>query len=202
VRSRSATLRGFILAIMGIAAGLPMSAWACSCLAEPGTHQQQVQAALSAADAVLVVKIRQVKQTLDNSYPDWPVTHETVQFVVLEVLKGRDRVFVGQPLVTFSKVANGLCALSARNDPPWITDLDDTPVAFSDTWLIYVSEPEPFDLSSCTRSLPLTIVNAQQDLALLRQLMDRVPAQRPRWEKAAFADPPGLLAPSLEDRPR
>lgn len=178
---------------------------ACSCALFNGTEQQQVQKSLNAADLVLVAKIRRVAQTTSFEYPDWPVVTEETQLVVLEVLKGSDNYFAGQPLVSRTQVARGMCGLSIRNDPGWMMEIQgeaEIPVAFTDTWLIYAYGTEPIQLSMCMRSLPLNIVNAQRDLELLRQLLDKVPQHRPRWENAAFAYPPASARGHWEDEKR
>lgn len=174
-------------------------ALACSCGMYQGTYQQQVQQALNSADFVFVAKIRDVKHYINEEYANWPVTEEYVRFVILEVLKGRDHYFAGQPLSIRSQVAPGLCGIAARNDPAWMMDLrgegeDEVPTAFSDTWLIYAYGVEPFDLSMCTRSLPLNIRDAQKDVDMLRQLLDRAPPRRPAWETAAYQAAPGTGA--------
>lgn len=185
-------MRKILLAVLAFAALLSTApAQACSCGMYGGTHQQQVQRALNDAAAVLVVKIRHVNQFTDTNAEGWSPLTEDVQFVVLEVLKGRDDFRRGQPVATRSTISPGACGIPARNEPGWMMEISgdtEIPTRFSDTWLIYVYGAEPFSLSMCTRSLPLNIRNAQEDLETLRQLLDKVPPKRPRWEQAAFAE--------------
>jgi hypothetical protein len=177
-----------VITLAVVVVGLQSPVQACSCALYRGSEEEQARQSFDSAEAVLVAKIREVSQTVDTTYPDSPVTTEVVRFVVLEVLKGHNEFSAGQPLVTRSTVSRGACGVPARNEPGWIMDVQnglDVPIRFSDTWLIYAHGMEPLQLSMCTRSLPLNIVNAQRDLAYLRRLLGREPSRPPRWEAGA-----------------
>ena len=171
------------------------SAFACSCPPKRESSLGVVQQALNEAEWVFVAKIREVRQY--DHKPDGPAGNpdpryfsltEEVRFVVLEVFKGD--LFVGQPVLIRQEIARGLCAMSARNDPLWIEEIVSPevsiPASISDTWLIYSSGPEPFDLNSCARTTPVNFLGAKQDLEFLRELQKKV-----RWK-----------SPTVSHRPR
>lgn len=96
-------------------------------------------------------------------------------FVVIEVLKGD--VAPGQRIRIRSFVGPGDRGRSARNDPPWIEEIEASgesskPLAVSREWLIYGYGTEPYERSHCDRSSPLNVLGAS-DLAHLRRRLGR-----------------------------
>ena len=78
---------------------------------------------------------------------------EDAWFVVVETLKGPH--LVGETIHTRTAFIPGPCGTNVRNDPPWIWEADDSrsaedlrPVAVSDTWLIFGSDEQPYDIQA------------------------------------------------------
>jgi hypothetical protein len=84
-------------------------------------------------------------------------------------------------------IGSGACAVSSTNDPVWIENVlkaaegDDDgviePAKFSKEWLIYSDGPGPYELSMCSRTMPLNM-GGDKDLPILREYI-RHPPKRP-----------------------
>lgn len=177
------TVRRRFTVLMMLIAVISPTAFACSCPPKRESNLGVVQEALNDADWVFVAKIREVRQYDHEQHGPAPDPHfisltEEVRFVVLEVFKGD--LFVGQPALIRQELQPGRCAMSARNDPVWIEEIvapeEAMPARISDTWLVYASGPEPFQLDSCARTVPVDFPDAKQDLGFLRELQKKV-----RW---------------------
>jgi hypothetical protein len=156
---------------------------ACSCELHKGTRAEQVLEALNDYGVVFVARLRFSTLTPDKIYPT--MTYEDAQFVVLEVFKGP--LFLGQPILVKGYIGSGACAVSSTNDPVWIEDVlkaaegDDDgviePAKFSKEWLIYSDGRGPYELSMCSRTMPLNM-GGDKDLPILREYI-RHPPKRP-----------------------
>ena len=181
--------RRLVHLVLLIASACP-PALACSCPPRRESNLGVVQEALNDATWVFVAKIRDVKQydveqlgSLENPDPRQVSLTEDVRMVVLEVFKGD--LLVGQPVLIRNPYYAGHCIMTARNDPLWIEEIVapevSMPARISDTWLIYSSRPEPFELDSCTRTVPVDFPEATRDLGYLRELQRKV-----RWIPPTF----------------
>jgi hypothetical protein len=156
---------------------------ACSCELYKGTPREQVQGALDRADAVFVARLRHSVVNPDPLEPR--VLVEDAMFVVLEVIKGD--LFLAQPVHINQMVSGGTCGTSSTNDPPlWMEIIQTTgnpddslemPATFSKEWLIYAHGAEPWELSQCSRSVPMNH-GGDEELKLLRELVQKSDRRR------------------------
>lgn len=146
---------------------------ACSCELDSAAEQAQIKRELEEARVVFVGQLLSFKQT---SVPDAPkYMTEDAEFVISEVLKGD--VVAGQKVRIRSELGPGLCGRSARNDPPWLEQIEQPgepsrPMTVSKEWLIYGHGSEPYELSLCDRSMPLSH-RGSSDLQHLRVLFGK-----------------------------
>lgn len=169
-------MRGF-LRLVGAASILLAifgRAEACSCRRDSADEQAQIKRALEEARAVFVAQLTSVKQTPVPDAPRYVI--EDAEFVVLEVLKGN--VVAGQKVRIRSELGPGPCGRSARNDPSWLDQIEQPgessqPATISKGWLIYGHGSEPYELSRCDRSMPLSH-RGSLDLQYLRVLLGKV----------------------------
>lgn len=140
---------------------------ACSCRVEGGAEDVQIQREFEQAVAVFTARITSIEQNPQSDSSQYIL--EDADFVVLEVLKGDVRP--GQRIEVRSHLGPGPCGRSAQNDPVWLED-ETGPVAISKEWLIYGHEQEPYELSLCDRSMPLSH-RGSSDLAHLRKVFGR-----------------------------
>lgn len=156
---------------------------ACSCALYKGTPLEQVEQALYEADAVFVAKLR---HSVVNPDPEEPLTLvEDAMFVVVEVIKGH--LLLAQPIRIHQMVSAGTCGMSSTNDPPHMIEIiqttgnpDDSiemPVTYSKEWLIYASGAEPWVLSMCGRSAPMSH-GGEEELKMLRELVHKSDKRR------------------------
>lgn len=147
---------------------------ACSCRVDSAAEEVQIKRELDEARVVFVAKLLSVKQT---PVPDAPkYLTEDAEFVVAEVLKGA--IVAGQKVRIRSSLGPGQCGRSARNDPPWLEQIEKSggpvqPAGISKEWLIYGHGSEPYELSLCDRSMPLSH-RGSSDLLFLRALLGKV----------------------------
>lgn len=146
-------------------------AHACSCQAESASEEDLIERELHAARLVVVATVVSTKQTPALDSPNYII--EDAEFVVSEVLKGD--VVAGDKIRTRSHLGPGLCGRSARNIPVWLDEIEATgepakPAVVSEEWLIYGHGTEPFELSLCDRSMPLSH-RGSEDLKRLRALL-------------------------------
>lgn len=160
--------RGAIVVLL--AAVLGGEAVACSCAPPRGSEQEQIAQAYAQSDSVTLAKIEAVTQFPVAENPNYLV--EEVTFRIVEVLKGHH--IVGSTVHTRS-VLGGACGKPAKNNPPWITEMnergEESAVVFSEEWLIYASGSEPYELSLCSRSGPLNLRG--RDVKYLRKQLQR-----------------------------
>ena len=157
-----------------VIAWLPVpKAEACSCVLLKGTQTEQVEQSLAGAGSVFVAKLTRSSVGPDREHRK--VVAETAHFEVLEVFKGPLRV--GQMIRVEQVISAGSCGQSSANDPPWLfqqknPDSVPEPLKISKKWLIYAYGNEPFELSRCTRSAPLS-AGGGDDVKILRALRKR-----------------------------
>lgn len=148
-------------------------AGACSCSLDTVAEGVQIKQELEEARVVFVAELVSVEQT---PVPDAPkYLTEEAEFVVSEVLKGA--IVAGQKVRIRSRLGPGPCGRSARNDPPWLEQIETSggpskPAAISKQWLIYGHGSEPYELSLCDRSMPLSH-RGSSDLLYLRALLGK-----------------------------
>jgi len=145
---RHFTILGVTLASALVAA---VPARACSMPPPPS-----VQEAFAQASAVYLAQVASVKQEPGAS---GSIT-EKVVFRVLVTLKGNKRR--GETLLAETADVGDTCGRSVLNNPAWVEDDDpsshkSTPVKLSDTWVLYLSGREPYDMSS--NSNPINLVD-------------------------------------------
>ena len=147
---------------------------ACACWLDSAAEEVQIKRELEEARVVFVAELLSVKQT---PIPDAPkYLTEDAEFVVSEVLKGG--IVAGQKVRIQSRLGPGPCGRSARNDPPWLEQIETSggpskPAAISKEWLIYGHGSAPYELSLCDRSMPLSH-RGSSDLLYLRALLGKV----------------------------
>jgi hypothetical protein len=151
---------------------IPNQALACSCM-----PMRSVTASYGEATAVFQGKVisRSLEPDRDNKgNPEAGYFVEHAAFVVERAWKGTR---VGQVIRVRSHVGPGVCGISCRNDPPWMLDRPTkkgslgVPAKISDEWLIFAEGQEPFEISMCTRSTPLNIWTAHEDIENLDRLI-------------------------------
>jgi hypothetical protein len=144
---------------------------ACSCSLNSAAEEVQIEHELEQARVVFVAELVRVKQTPEDDAPEYLT--EEAEFVVLEVLKGG--VVLGQKIRVKSRLGPGPCGRTARNDPPWLEEVQTSgapimPAAISKEWLVYGHGSEPYELSLCDRSMPLSH-RGSSELLYLRALL-------------------------------
>lgn len=141
---------------------------ACSCQFDAGAEGAQIQREFNEARVVVVARLLSVRQT---SMPDAPgYLIEDAEFVVSEVLKGD--VAAGHKVRIRSHLGPGPCGRSAQNNPIWLQEPNSGPVGISGEWLIYGHGSEPYELSLCDRSMPISH-RGLSDLQQLRKFLGR-----------------------------
>lgn len=156
-----------------VASGMALSvasaaAVACSC------GKAEIAEALDQATDVVVARLVSATQTPAVEDASGKYVVEYASFDVIETIKGSRRV--AEKIQIRSEIGPGPCGRSARNSPMWLEDASSTPsdapkaVSISDTWLIYGYGREPYELSACSRSLPIELVD-KNELERLRQLV-------------------------------
>lgn len=148
------------LHIVGLASTLLATfgrAEACSCSLDLADEDIQIKHELEEARVVFVAELLSLKQAPAPEAKKYLT--EDAEFVVSEVLKGR--VVVGQKVRIRSRLGPGPCGRSAQDDPPWLEQIETpggptNPAAISRKWLIYGHGSEPYELSLCDRSMPLS----------------------------------------------
>lgn len=164
-------MRAILQLLIAISILLSVSgrAGACSCRSDSSAEAVQIKREFDNARVVVVAKLVSVKQTSAADAPRYLT--EDAEFVVLEVLKGD--VVNGQKLRIRSHLGPGPCGRSAQNDPVWLEEVEalgepPKPASVSKEWLIYGLGTEPYELSLCDRSMPLSHGGAS-DLQHLRR---------------------------------
>lgn len=143
---------------------------ACSCRGDSEAEEAKIGNEFNDASVVVVATLVRVKQT---PVPDAPkYLTEDAEFVVSEVLKGD--VATGQKIRIRSHLGPGPCGRSAQNNPVWLEESKASaeiprPASISKEWLIYGHGFEPYELSLCERSMPLSH-RGSSDLQYLRKL--------------------------------
>ena len=141
---------------------------ACSCGPDAGAEDVQIQRAFEEARVVVVARLLATRQTAMPDSPRHVV--EDAEFMVSEVLKGD--VVAGDKVRIRSHLGPGPCGRSAQNNPIWLEEPDSGPVASSKEWLIYGHGSEPYELSLCDRSMPMSH-RGLSDLQQLRKFLGR-----------------------------
>lgn len=147
---------------------------ACSCSLDSGAEEIQIKHEFEEARVVFVAELLAVKLTPVADVPKYLT--EDAEFLVSEVLKGG--IVAGQKVRIRSSLGPGPCGRSAQNDPPWLEQIETSgrlskPAAISKEWLIYGHGSEPYELSLCDRSMPLSH-RGSSDLLYLRALLGKV----------------------------
>ena len=97
---------------------------------------------------------------------------EDAIFQVTNAFKG---VKKGNSIKMRSYIAPGACGKSAINDPLWLEEAlpngDMQKMEIGREWLIYAHGSQPFEISLCSRSLPLVIERARDDIATLEKAL-------------------------------
>ena len=133
-----------------------LPAHACSTPPPPSVRQ-----AFAQSSAVYLAQVALVTQ--DKTVPE--AITEKVVFRVLVVLKGAKSR--GDTLLVETiglSDAGGTCARSVLNNPTWLvtdnpTSHETTPVKLSDTWVLYLSGREPYEVGLSERSNPINVVD-------------------------------------------
>lgn len=141
---------------------------ACSCRPDAGAEDVQIQREFEEARVVVVARLLSTKQTAMPDAPGHLV--EDAEFVVSEVLKGD--VVADDKVRIKSHLGPGPCGRSTQNNPKWLEEPDSGPVAISKEWLIYGHGSEPYELSLCDRSMPMSH-RGLSDLQQLRKFLGR-----------------------------
>ncbi len=169
------TLRRFML-LLSLVLAIPARADACSCVALQGSDVEQIEQSLNEADTVFVARLK--RSSLKPDRRERRSVAEDAWFEVVEVFKGPLRV--GQAVHVYQLLGASACAQSSTNDPPWLYRAekggDVEPIKVSKEWLVYSRGSEPFELSRCTRSAPMS-AGGGEDVKVLRHLLKKVSAK-------------------------
>jgi len=139
---------------------------ACSCQLNAEAEDAQIQREFKEARLVVVARLLSARQTAMPDAPGHLI--EDAEFVISEVLKGD--VAVGHTVRIRSHLGPGPCGRSAQNNPMWLEEPDSERVEISREWLIYGHGSEPYELSLCDRSMPLSH-RGSADLQQLRKFL-------------------------------
>jgi hypothetical protein len=142
-------------------------AMACSC------NNLSLEDALARASDVIVARVIGTHQAPAEEDASGRYIVETASFVVVESIKGSKEV--GDVVQTRSEIGPGTCGISARNNPAWLEQAPEragmvSEVKISDTWLIFREGTQPFELTFCSKSMPLNVGGSDEVAALHRLL--------------------------------
>jgi hypothetical protein len=163
-------MRTLIFSIAFVVTLIAGEAVACNC--PPRTMVEEYRE----STAVFLGKIVSVSQKPLKDKQRGATPHFVVEYATMAVLKAWKGTKIGQIVRLRSEIGPGPCGISCRNNPPWLLETrphsrKTAPAKVSDRWLVYGYNREPYELSLCSRSLPINIRPAQDDMTALDKIV-------------------------------